>query len=194
LKQEGILAGSSSGTLLAAALRYCREQTTPKRVVSLVCDSGNKYLSKMFDDFWMSDRGFLTGKHYGDLRDVISHRFAEGDVISVGPDEPLNIAYTRMRLYDVSQLPVIENDRVVGILDESDLLFALTGTEAAFRQPVHTFMTRRLQTVTPQASIQELLPIFDAGRVAIVSDDNGFYGLITRVDVVSYLRRQHQAA
>ena len=60
LQREGILAGSSSGTLVAAALRYCREQSTPKRVVTLVCDSGNKYLSKMFNDFWMADRGFLT--------------------------------------------------------------------------------------------------------------------------------------
>src|SRR5512139_764534 len=58
LRAEGILAGSSSGTLLAAALRYCREQDRPRRVCTLVCDSGNKYLSKMFDDFWMADQGF----------------------------------------------------------------------------------------------------------------------------------------
>jgi len=59
LRREGILAGSSTGTLLAAALRYCREQSTPKRVVTLACDSGNKYLSKMYNNFWMADRGFL---------------------------------------------------------------------------------------------------------------------------------------
>ena len=192
LKQEGILAGSSSGTLVAGALKYCREQTKPKRVVTLVCDSGNKYLSKMFNDFWMADRGFVTGKNYGDLRDVISHRFAEGAVISIGPDEPLNIAYTRMRLYDVSQLPVLEGTKVAGILDESDLLLALTSDAGAFRRPVREFMTTKLQTVRPTSPIEELLPVFDAGHVAIVSDEENFYGLITRVDVVSYLRRQHQ--
>ncbi len=192
LKQEGILAGSSSGTLVAGALRYCREQTTPKRVATLVCDSGGKYLSKMFNDFWMADRGFLAGKTFSDLRDVISHRFAEGAVISVAPDDPLNIAYARMRLYDVSQLPVLEGDRVAGILDESDLLLAVTGDAGAFRRPVREFMTTKLQTVSPQAPIEALLPVFDAGHVAIVTDDEIFYGLITRVDVVSYLRRQHQ--
>ena len=62
LKKEGILGGSSSGTLVAAALRYCREQTTPKRVVTFVCDSGNKYLSKMFNDYWMADQGFLQAR------------------------------------------------------------------------------------------------------------------------------------
>jgi cystathionine beta-synthase len=180
--------------LVAGAIKYCREQSKPKRVVTLVCDSGNKYLSKMFNDFWMADRGFLTGKTFGDLRDVISHRFAEGSVISVGPDEPLNIAYARMRLYDVSQLPVLEGARVVGILDESDLLLAVTGDAEAFRHPVRNFMASRLQTVRPTAKIEELLPVFDAGRVAIVADDEAFYGLITRVDVVSYLRRQPRPA
>ena len=111
LKDEGILAGSSTGTLLAAAVRYCREQSRPKRVVTLACDSGNKYLSKMFDDFWMAERGFLTAEPFGDLRDLVSHRFAEGAVVSVGPDDLLNVAYTRMRLHDVSQLPVLEGAR-----------------------------------------------------------------------------------
>src|SRR5438552_1061931 len=59
LRKEGILGGSSTGTLLAGALRYCRKQTKPKRVVSFVVDTGNKYLSKMFDDFWMTEQGFI---------------------------------------------------------------------------------------------------------------------------------------
>lgn len=58
LRREGILGGSSSGTLFAAALAYCREQTTEKRVVTFVCDTGNKYLSKMFNDDWMKEHGF----------------------------------------------------------------------------------------------------------------------------------------
>ena len=193
LKQEGIFAGSSSGTLVAAAVRYCREQTRAKRVVTLVCDSGGKYLSKMFDDFWMADRGFLTTAAYGDLRDVISHRFADGAVISVEPDDPLNVVYARMRLHDVSQVPVLEQGRIVGIIDESDVLLAALADAGAFRRPVREYMTAKLDTVPPHAAIQELLPVFDAGHVAIVADGDGFYGLITRVDVVSYLRRQHQA-
>ena len=108
LRGEGILAGSSSGTLVAAALRHCRAQTEPKRVVTLVCDSGNKYLSKMFNDYWMRDQGFLPSTTYGDLRDLISRRAETGAVVSVAPGDTLLIAYSRMRLYDVSQLPVLE--------------------------------------------------------------------------------------
>jgi len=194
LSREGILAGSSSGTLVAAALRYCREQNTPKTVVTFVCDSGNKYLSKMFNDHWMQDQGFRATPPHGDLRDLIVRRFAEGAVVSVAPAEPLAIAYTRMRLYDVSQLPVLEDRRIVGILDESDLLLAVSASPLAFRSPVSEFMTTRLETISPTAPLEDLWPIFDSGRVAIVADQAGFHGLITRVDVLNHLRRRQQAA
>jgi cystathionine beta-synthase len=194
LKREGILAGSSSGTLVAAALRYCREQSNPKTVVTFACDSGNKYLSKMYNDFWMAERGLLAAPLFGDLRDLIARRFAEGAVISVSPDDSLAIAYTRMRMYDISQLPVLKNRKIVGILDESDLLLAVAGDEEAFKRPASECMTTKLQTVAPRARLEELLPIFDAGMVAIVADGDEFHGLITRVDVLSFLRRRHKAA
>ncbi|HEY1288033.1 MAG TPA: pyridoxal-phosphate dependent enzyme, partial [Burkholderiales bacterium] len=102
LKTEGIMAGTSSGTLIAAALRYCREQTRPKRVVTLVCDSGNKYLSKVYNDYWMLDQGFIKRETHGDLRDLISRRHKEHAVATVSSDETVAAAYQRMKLYDVS--------------------------------------------------------------------------------------------
>ncbi|TIN14920.1 MAG: pyridoxal-phosphate dependent enzyme, partial [Mesorhizobium sp.] len=97
LSKEGILAGSSSGTLLSAALRYCREQTVPKRVVTFVCDSGNKYLSKVFDDFWLAEQGLAEHEQHGDLRDLVMRSHRTGDTVYVGPDESLLNAYGRMR-------------------------------------------------------------------------------------------------
>jgi cystathionine beta-synthase len=143
LLKEGILGGSSTGTLLAAALRWCRAQKHPKRVVTLVCDSGNKYLSKMFNDFWMIDQGFIERAHTGDLRDLISRRHSERATVILTPDDNLMVAYSRMKLYDVSQLPVLERGEVVGIIDESDLLLAVYDNEAAFREPVRIAMTAR---------------------------------------------------
>ena len=77
LRVEGVLAGSSTGTLFGAALKYCRAQTRPKRVVTFFCDSGAKYLSKMYNDFWMMDQGFIERQSYGDLRDLIARRHLE---------------------------------------------------------------------------------------------------------------------
>lgn len=189
LAKEGILAGSSTGTLLGAALRYCRQQKTKKRVVTFVCDTGNKYLSKMFNDFWMAEQGFVQRPSQGDLRDLISHRAEKGEVISVGPDDTLLTAFKRMRSSDVSQLPVLNGEgRAVGIIDESDLLVKVHRDPTTFNDFVKNAMTDRLETLSPSASIADLLAVFDRGRVAIVMEGDTFLGLITRVDLLSYLR------
>jgi cystathionine beta-synthase len=190
LRDEGILAGSSSGTLLAAALHYCRSQTTPKRVVTFVCDSGNKYLSKMFNDFWMHDHGFLNDARQGDLRDVVARRFDKGAVVSLGPGDTLLTAHARMKLADLSQLPVLDGGKVVGIVDESDLLFAVSRDAAAFRRPVRDVMTSRVVTVPVDAALESLLPLLDGGLVPVVCEGERFIGLVTRIDVVNFLRQK----
>ncbi|UVL97488.1 pyridoxal-phosphate dependent enzyme [Pseudomonas atacamensis] len=190
LKAEGILGGSSTGTLFAAALRYCREQTEPKRVVSFVCDTGTRYLSKVYNDQWMTDQGLLQRKGYGDLRDLIARRFEDGRVISVGPDDTLLTAFQRMRLADVSQLPVlVEGKQLVGVIDESDILLGVHEDAARFCQPVSSVMTDKLQTLAPAASLAELESVLSRGLVAIIADASGFHGLITRTDMLNQLRR-----
>jgi cystathionine beta-synthase len=190
LVREGILGGSSTGTLIAAALRYCREQDTPRRVLTFACDTGNRYLSKMFNDFWMRDQGFLETTGFGDLRDLIARPFETHDTVTVGPDEPLANAYSRMKLYDVSQLPVIADDRLVGILDESDLLLAVAESAAHFAEPVSSAMVTDLTEIDVGAPVADLMPIFARDFVAIVMEGDRFLGLITRVDLLNYLRRK----
>ena len=190
LEKEGIMAGTSSGTLLAAALRYCREAKEPKRVVSLVCDSGNKYLSKVYNDFWMLDQGFIERKHFGDLRDLISRRHHDRAVATVNADEKVLAAYQRMKLYDVSQLPVLKEGRIVGIVDEEDILAEVYDNPQHFDEPVTEAMESHLVTVPPSASVGELMDIFNRGMVAIVVDGEEFLGLITRIDLLNWLRRR----
>ncbi|MFA7264243.1 MAG: cystathionine beta-synthase [Caulobacter sp.] len=192
LEKEGILAGSSSGTLLAAALRYCREQTTPQRVVSLVCDTGGKYLTKMFNDMWVAAHGFEDRPKYGDLRDLIARDFSEGGVIATGPDDSLLTAYNRMRAADISQLPVMDHGKLVGILDESDILSAVGGREGRadrFGAKVSAAMTREVNTLQAHESLDRLKPLFDRDEVAVVMDGDKLVGLITRVDLINHLRR-----
>jgi cystathionine beta-synthase len=189
LMKEGILAGSSSGTLMAAALKYCQEQTEPKRVLTFAADTGNRYLSKMYNDFWMRDQGFIQTEQHGDLRDLIARPFESNDTITVGPDEPLANAYSRMKLYDVSQLPVIENLGIVGFIDESDILLAVAQSDEYFDKPVSSAMVTELASVDVNDSVDDLMPIFSKDYVAIVKDGEQFLGLITRVDLLNYLRR-----
>ena len=192
LKAEGILAGSSSGTLLAAALRYCREQTSPKRVVTFACDTGSKYLTKVFNDFWVAAQGFDRRELHGDLRDLITKRYSEGGVITIGPDDTLLTAYNRMRSSDISQLPVVEQGRLVGILDESDILAAVEGGDQRraerFKSPVRQAMTDRVKTLQAAQALDALVEVFDRDEVAVVLEGDAFVGLITRVDLINHLR------
>ena len=190
LAKEGILGGSSTGTLLTAALKYCREQTTPKRVVVFVCDTGNKYLSKMYNDYWMLDNGFLEREPSGDLRDLILRPYSQRDTVVIGPNDLLVTAYQRMKLYEISQLPVMEGEELIGIVDESDVLLHVYGDESRFRDPVSTAMVTKLDVLDVKSPIESLLPVFDRGQVAIVKDDARFLGLITRIDLLNYLRRR----
>src|SRR5438270_292678 len=190
LRNEGIMAGTSSGTLIAAALRYCREQPGPKRVVTLVCDSGNKYLSKVYNDYWMLDQGFIQRERFGDLRDLIARRHREHAVATVNADEAVLNAYQRMKLYDVSQLPVLEDGKIVGILDEEDILLRVADNPGYLRRPVTEAMESHLVTVTQDATHAQMKYIFNQGEVELVDERDEFLGLITRIDLLNWLRRR----
>jgi cystathionine beta-synthase len=190
VRTEGILGGSSTGTLLAAALKYCQAQTVPKRVATFVCDTGTRYLTKMYSDGWMVDQGLLQRPQTGDLRDLIGRRFVEGEVVTVTPGDTLLTAFNRMRSADLAQLPVIDNGCLVGIIDESDLLLHVTSEPGRFSAPVASTMTAQLQTLKPSSSMQQLRDILDRGLTAVICDDScKFYGVITRFDLLNHLRR-----
>jgi cystathionine beta-synthase len=191
LNLEGILGGSSTGTLLASALRYCKDQTQPKNVLTFVCDSGNKYLSKMYNNYWMIDQGFIKRETQGNLIDLISRKKEEGGVVFVSPNDTLNTAYARMKLYDVSQLPVLFEEKIIGLLDESDLLLAIFERENGFQKVVSEAMNSNLIKVKPDTNLSELMEHFRQGLIAIVEDNQGqFHGLITQIDLLNHLRRK----
>jgi len=191
LRNEGIFGGSSTGTLVAAALKYCRAQTTPKTVLTFACDTGNKYLSKLYNDDWMLDNGFIEREQFGDLRDLIVRPYSRRDTVVLAPADTLTTAYQRMKLYDISQLPVLDNGRVVGIMDENDVLLHVYGDEARFGDAVSIAMTcDKLDILQVTSPIESLLPVFDRGHVAIVVDGESFLGLITRIDLLHWLRRR----
>ncbi len=193
LRAEGILAGSSSGTLLAAALRYCRAQTTPKRVVSLVCDSGAKYLSKVFNPAFLAQEGWTHPHRHGAVRDVVVSRFSEGTAVVVRPQDNLRTVFARMRSADVSQLPAVDaSGRVVGLVDESDVLAALLtepdDANKAFARTVKEVMVTRLETISADAPIADLVPLFRKDYIAIVMDGDQFLGVATRLDLINHFR------
>ncbi len=193
LRQEGLLAGSSSGTLVAAALRYCREQTEPKRVLTFACDTGNKYLSKLFNDFWMEDQGFIQREQQGDLRDLIGRPHGERATVTVTPDDILTTAHNRLRNAGFSQLPVMTEDGLVGVLTEEDIMRFAFGKPDRLVAPVREAMQTAFMSVDKTTPTATLVSMLEAQPYAAVMDGEAFLGLITRADVLNYLRKQIQA-
>ena len=190
LLQEGLLAGPSTGTLLAAALQYCREQTTPKRVVSFACDTGNKYLSKLYNDFWMEDQGFIRREQFGDLRDLVGRPHGERATITVGPSDVLTTAHNRLRNAGFSQLPVMAEGRLVGIVTEDTIIQHVFGKPELMNSPVADAMESAFIKLDTSTSINNLVSMLSVKPYAAILHGEEFIGLITRSDVLNYLRRQ----
>jgi cystathionine beta-synthase len=192
LRKEGLLAGSSSGTLLAAALRYCREQAEPKRVVTFACDTGNKYLSKLYNEFWLEDQGFITREQHGDLRDLIGRPHGERATITVGPGDVLTTAHNRLRNAGFSQLPVMDDGKLVGVVTEDRLIQFVYGHPELMNGPVADAMESAFIKLDRTESVNNLVAMLRVQPYAAIMDGDDFLGLITRSDVLNYMRRQMQ--
>ena len=190
LRKEGLLAGSSSGTLLAAALKYCREQSEPKRVVTFACDTGNKYLSKLYNDFWLEDQGFVRREEHGDLRDLIGRPHDERATITVGPTDVLTTAHNRLRNAGFSQLPVMDDGKLIGVVTEEALIHFVYGHPDLMTAEVREAMESAFIKLDKSESLNNLVAMLRVQPYAAIMDGEEFLGLITRSDVLNYLRRQ----
>ena len=190
LKKEGLLAGPSTGTLVSAALMYCHEQTEAKCIVSFACDTGNKYLSKLYNDFWLEDQGFIKREQYGDLRDLIGRPHGERATITVGPSDVLTTAHNRLRNAGISQLPVMENGKLAGVLTEDAIMQFVFGKPELMNAPVKDAMQMAYIQLDKDADLNNLVAMLHVQPYAAVVDGDNFLGLITRSDVLNHLRRQ----
>ena len=190
VREEGLFCGGSSGAALAGALKFLRQQPNlgeGLRVVVILPDDGSRYLSKIFSDDWMREHGFLE-KEMGVVADLMAAK-ADG-LITAASSDTVSEVIARMKAYDISQLPVLENGSVVGMIDESDLLVAAVEDEAKFRGPVRDVMSTRLKTVDVKTPVKDVVDMLDAGFVPIVVEGATFIGLLTRMDVLNHLRRK----
>lgn len=190
LRNEGVLAGSSSGTCMAAALKYCREQTEAKTVVTFACDTGNKYLSKLFNDFWMEDQGFIQREEFGDLRDLIGRLHDKRATITVGPTDILTTAHNRLRNAGFSQLPVMDEGELVGVVTEDAIIQFVYGKPELMTAAVSDAMESAFIKLDKAESVNNLVAMLRVQPYAAIMGGGTFLGLITRSDVLNYLRRQ----
>lgn len=191
VREEGIFCGGSSGSAVAGALKYARSHSlgSDTTVVVLLPDSGSRYLSKVFDDDWMRENRFLGSEWVeGRVGDLLRTRPLV-QLITAASDDRVTDVIDVMRRHDVSQLPVIDNGNLVGIITEVDLLeHMLFGEhEHDARETIASIVNPDTALVDPDTSLAVLGEIFAGGEVAIVVDDGKVSGILTKIDLIDYL-------
>jgi cystathionine beta-synthase len=187
IRQEGVLVGGSSGAAAWAALQILREMPG-KRVVVILPDSIRNYLTKFVDDRWMRQQGFVKGDwEVGTVADVM-RSLGRREVISLDLNDRLGRATELFKQHGISQMPVLDDGKLSGILTESDVLHHLVSGRSTKDTVVAEVMERRVSTVGTGASSAELPRIFERGEVAIVVDDaRTVIGIITKMDLIEML-------
>ncbi|MDW8325843.1 MAG: cystathionine beta-synthase [Anaerolineales bacterium] len=190
VREEGVFAGGSSGAAVAAALRYCRNLGPERLVVVILPDSGSRYLSKIFDDDWMRENGFLESAWTAaTAADVLATKKIR-EVITALPTDPVNEVIARMKQHDISQIPVVStNGELLGMATEVELLnhMVLEAHHHSPDEPIADLMRTDVATIGPDAPLESLMSIFVTRNAAIVLDNGRVTGILTKIDILDYL-------
>jgi cystathionine beta-synthase len=197
-REEGLLVGGSCGMAAVAALRAAAAAGPDAVVVVLLPDGGRGYLSKIFNDDWMADYGFLsTGTDVETVAQVLSRK---GPVIPefvhVHPYETVREAIDILREYGVSQMPIVKEEppvmaaEVVGSVVERELLDALFAGRARLADPLERHMSPPLPVVGAGEPVAAAVAALQDADAAVVLDDGKPSGIITRQDLLGYLAAQ----
>jgi cystathionine beta-synthase len=188
VRLEGLYVGGSGGAAVAGALKYARQTQKVENILVVLPDSAAKYLSKIFNDDWMRENGFLENTGLGVVADLLKTK--SDDVITARPSDRVRDVIARMKAHGISQLPVVEEGKLIGAVAEVDLLRYLVSGEHSLDSPVGALAESDYATVSPRTSIENLQGLLNDARMAIVTDDQKIVGVVTKIDLIDFLARR----
>jgi cystathionine beta-synthase len=190
VRLEGLYVGGSSGAAVAGALKYARQTQRAENIVVVLPDGASKYLSKIFNDDWMRENGFLD-EHggLGVVADLLKTK--SNEIITASPNDRVRDVVARLKAHGISQLPVVAPDgKLLGAVAEVDLLRYLVSGEYSLDSTVGALVESDYATVSPRTSIENLQNLLSEARMAIVTEDDKIVGIITKIDLIDYLARR----
>ena len=194
IKEEGLLVGGSSGSSLFAALKMAPRLAKGQNCVVILADGVRNYMTKFVDDKWMRDNNF--GGHEdlaGEVRAIVGDKPA-GKLVSIQSEQTTDDAIALMRQKGISQLPVIDHDRLVGMVSEMDLLMHLShGADHSGKTKVAAVMSRSVPTVelaTPISVLQVML--MQSGKAVVVDQSHKPQHILTNIDLVEWLSNRNK--
>ena len=188
VRNEGLYVGGTCGAAVAGALKYARQTQKKENILVILADSAAKYLSKIFNDEWMRENGFMEESGLGVVADLMKNKTEE--IIAARPSDRVRDVIARMKAHGISQLPVIDGGRLLGAVAEVDLLRYLVSGEHSLDSAVGVLAESDYATVTSHTSIENLQGLLNNARMAIVSDNGAISGVVTKIDLIDYLARR----
>ncbi len=194
IRQEGLLVGGSSGSAVWAALQIAPEFGEGARIVIVLPDSVRNYMTKFLDDRWMRENGFSEPDWaIGTIGDIL-RALPKQELITAEVSDRLGTVVSIFKEEGISQIPVLDGGKLVGILTESDVLHVMVDGGAGAETAVVEVMERKVSTMRPHAPASELVDLFDEGNVALVVDEGQhLLGILTKVDLIEFLTRNRPA-
>ena len=194
-RQEGLFVGGSGGAAVAGAIKYARARNKKEKVLVFLCDAGQKYVSKIFNDDWMRENGFLDeAPGLGTVADILAAKKAAGagteEIVSVTPNSKVRDAIQILKSMSISQLPVLEGGKLRGIVAEVDILRHLVGGTKTLDSSIGELAESDYATVTRDTKIELLNGVLADAKVAIVQDGDRVSGILTKIDLIDFLARR----
>ncbi|MBI4405668.1 MAG: cystathionine beta-synthase [Deltaproteobacteria bacterium] len=194
LKQEGIFAGTSAGAAVVGALRYMSQMEKPGRVIVILPDSGNRYLSKVYNDAWMIENSFVDRRPENTIGDMIRVLHKAPKILAASPEDKVDVVVRMMREGGVSQLPVMKGSEVVGVIAETALLRPLFSGSLSPAESIASLVDSNYSIVQDTDAIERLNDVFTSGKIALVSDGASVKNILTKIDLISFLSLQSGGA
>ncbi len=185
-RREGLFTGGSGGGAVCGAIKFAREHPECRTIVVVLPDSGSRYLSKVYDDDWMRENSFLDDvETYGSLSAIVDRR--RQPLIAAAPGDGVQKIIRLMKKHGFSQLPVMEDDRVLGIISEVDLLNALLRDPSNVDRPVADLVDQNYVVVPPDTPVTRLASVFTEGKIALVEEKGKIRALLTKIDLIDHM-------
>jgi cystathionine beta-synthase len=185
-REEGILVGGSAGLNVALSLAVAREVDDPDAcIVTILCDTGERYLSKLFNDEWMQENQLLDVRR-STVADLLARRGkGHPPLVSVAPAAAVRQALHLMSTWDVSQIPVVEDGACIGGLMEHSLMTSALDQPSLLDRPVREVMEAPFPVVDSSFPTDRLAPMLTReSPAALVQRDGALVGIVSRADVL----------
>ncbi len=185
-RREGLFSGGSAGGAVCGAIKFAKDHPECRTIVVILPDSGSRYLSKVYDDDWLRENSFLDDEEtYGRLKDVVERR--KHPLITARPLDGVQQIIRLMKQHGISQIPVLDGDRLVGIISEVDLLNALLKDPDSVDRPVADLVDQNYVVVPSDTPVRRLALIFAEGKVALLQEDGKIRAVVTKIDLIDHV-------